>query len=569
MRLLICLSAVLAAVLAAFTAAAPAIAADLPATSKVDAVTVFPSGAEVRRLARVKVEAGEHTVVITDLPQQAVANSIRVEGKATGKLEIGAVDSRRIVVPRAGAEAQSTERRRIEDEIERRKDERAGQEARIETAETQKELIKRLTELPTRPAPGNGSGQLAPAREDWPQLIGLIGSSMNDVHRVIQEAQLRIREIDRRIEELDKQLSGQAPPLEERTEVRVHLRAQTSLEADLVVRYQVSNASWTPMYDARLVTGAKNVAPQLTLTRRAAIAQRTSEAWSDVHLTLSTTRPAGSVAAPDLRPVTVDFAPEHPPVVGAAAPARETGAQARKMRPEMEAALSAAPAPAPVMAEPVTAQGANVTASDFHATYAVPGRVTVDNTGEIKRVQIDEAQLEPNLMVRAVPKREERAYLYAKLTLPKTSVYLPGQISLFRDQTFVGTGRLPQLSGGEEHELGFGADDSVRIRYSTDEKRGETGLISTSRTDQRNYRITVKNLHERPMTYAIVDQIPTSLNQDIKVEPTGRVQPTRKDIDDKRGVLAWEDKLAPDEERVIEFGYRITWPAAKDIRFRN
>src|SRR5690606_4260280 len=123
-------------------------------------------------------------------------------------------------------------------------------------------------------------------------------------------------------------------------------------------------------------------------------------------------------------------------------------------------------------------------------------------------------------------------------------------------------GRLPQLSGGDEHELGFGTDDAVRIRYAVaDEKRGETGLISTSRTDQRNYRITVKNLHERPIAFTVLDQIPTSLNQDIKVELLGGTAPTRREVDGKRGVLAWEGELAPDEERAIEFGYRITWPA--------
>ena len=66
--------------------ALPLGAAELPATSKVDAVMVFPSGAEVRRLVRLQLEAGEHTVIIKDLPQQAIASSIRVEGKATGKL---------------------------------------------------------------------------------------------------------------------------------------------------------------------------------------------------------------------------------------------------------------------------------------------------------------------------------------------------------------------------------------------------------------------------------------------------------------------------------------------------
>jgi uncharacterized protein (TIGR02231 family) len=559
MRLLICLAA-------ALVVAAPALAADLTVSSKVDAVTVFPSGAEVRRIARVKLDNGEHIVILNDLPQQAVASSIRVEGKATGKLEIGSVDSKKTVVSRAGAEAAQTERRRIEDQIERLKDERAGFEARIESAETQKALVKGLAELPSRPAPLPGSTATTP-REDWAQLLMLIGSSMNEANRTIQDAQQRIRDIDRRVDELEKQLSGQGPAVEQRTEVKVHVRAHGALEADLVVRYQVPSASWTPQYDARLTTGSKTVAPQLTLTRRATITQRTGESWQDVMMTLSTTRPASSAAAPELRPVTVDFVPEQPPMpeaVGAAAPAREE----RMKLQRAPGIVASAPPPAPVAQYDAEQQQTNVSLSDFQATFGVAGRVTVENTGEMKRVQIDEVQLEPQLLVRAVPKREERAFLYAKVQLPKTSVFLPGTVSLFRDQTFVGTGRLPQLAGGEEHEMGFGADDSVRVRYTAEEKRGETGLISTSRTDQRNYRIAVKNLHERQIAFSVQDQVPTSLNQDIKVELTGRTAPTRRDVDDKRGVMTWDDKLAPDEERVIEFGYRITWPSARNIVVR-
>lgn len=555
MRLLFGLAALLGAAL-------PLRAAELPATSTIDAVTVFPSGAEVRRLARLKIEAGEHTVVLGDLPQQAVPGSIRVEGKTTGRLEIAAVDSRRIVVPRAGAEAARTERRRIEDQIERLRDERRGLERRVEGAETQKALIARLAELPTRPAPAPQAGQ--PAREDWGQILLLIGSSLADVHRTFQDSETRMRDIDRRISELEKEPAGHAPPLEERTEVKIHLRAEGQLEADLLVRYQVPNASWAPLYDARLATGAKNVAPQLVLTRRANITQRTGEVWPDVALTLSTTRPAGSATAPELTPITVDFAPERPAVAEApAAAAREASEMSVKRRAAKDALMSPPP-PAPAVEQETT-----LVSTDYQATFLVPGRVKVENTGETKRVKIDEAQFEPQLMARAVPKREERAFLYARLTLPKGSIFLPGPVSLFRDQTFVGTGRLPQLSGGEEHELGFGADDAVRVRYSiADEKRGETGLISTSRTDQRNYRITIKNLHERPIAFSVLDQMPASLNQEIKVELLGRPAPTRRDADDKRGVLAWEDKLAPDEERMIEFGYRLTWPAPRSVVFR-
>jgi uncharacterized protein (TIGR02231 family) len=217
----------------------------------------------------------------------------------------------------------------------------------------------------------------------------------------------------------------------------------------------------------------------------------------------------------------------------------------------------------------VVERPAEVVQAPFHALYAVPGRLTIPETGEAKRVQLGAESIEPQLTVRTVPKVDPKAYLYAKFNLSKGSPLLPGAVSLFRDGTFVGTGRLPMLSPGEEHELGFGVDDLVRVRHAiSEEKRGETGLISTSRTDSRNFLISVKSMHERAIALAVFDQIPVSANQDIKVEMTGR-EPTKQNVDDKRGVVLWEGKLEPDQEQTIEFGYRVSWPSAKSVIYRQ
>ncbi|NJO24219.1 MAG: DUF4139 domain-containing protein [Sphingomonadales bacterium] len=73
----------------------------------------------------------------------------------------------------------------------------------------------------------------------------------------------------------------------------------------------------------------------------------------------------------------------------------------------------------------------------------------------------------------------------------------------------MGSGRLPQLAPGEEHELGFGSDDSIRVRHAVLEREARrSGIITSSKTDQRNYRISVKNHHPRAMTVAVLDQIP-------------------------------------------------------------
>ena len=552
----------------AVLAATPLAAAELAGTSAISAVTVFPRGAEVTRTAQLKITQGEHVLVFNDLPAQAIAASIRVEGRSTGRLEIGSVDTRTVNIPRLDPAIGDSKRRRIEALIEGLDDERAVIAAELQAAEAQKKFVESLVALPTRPRPQPPTAGTLDA-DNWSDLFGLIGTRLAEAEKARLAASVKVRDLDRRIADLRRGLTELAPVEDARTEVRVNVTAAAALEANLLIRYQVPGASWRSLYDARLTTGGRNVAPSLQLIRRAAIEQRTGEDWRDVALTLSSTRPTSGSAAPVLPAITVDFVPEGGLMSAAPPPPPAPSARPRMVtsdRAARRAEAETVPASPPL--REVEEQRASIEASPFQALFVLPGRATIPTSGDVRRVQIDDAKIEPTLVVRTVPRRLAQAYLYARIALPKATAYLPGTVSLFRDGTYAGTGQMPHLSPGQEHEIGFGADDSVRVRHATvEDKRGETGLISSSLTDTRSFRITVKNLHERAIALSVLDHVPTSKQQDIKVEMTGKTPPTKRDIDDKRGVLAWEATLQPDEERQIEFGYRISWPAGKRIMY--
>ncbi len=448
------------------------------------------------------------------------------------------------------------------DQIEALRDQKAAADAQISAAETQRTLIANLAQLPTRPAPATSGG----LGEDWQRILSLIAQGSSEASRALIEAQGKVRALERQIEDLEKKLSLLAPAKTEQTEVKVHVEAASPLEADLIVRYQIESASWAPLYDARLNTGSKTAPATLELVRRASISQRSGEDWPDVQIELSTARPSGGASAPQLQTQTVDFEPEPGPVPVAKAKramARDRS-EADGMAMEMPAEIVAA-APAP-QTEPIEEQHAEITVAPFEATFAVSGRVTIAGTGEAKRVVLTTETAEPQLFARTVPKADPKAYVYARLSFAKGTPLLPGQVYLFRDGTFVGTGSIPLLSPGESHDLGFGIDDQIKVRHAVvEERRGETGLITSSRTDVRNYRVTIKNMHERPIQLEMIDQVPVALNQDIKVDYTGKSQPTKTNLDDKRGLMSFEAKFEPDEEKVFEYGYRIAWPAAKGI----
>ncbi len=152
MRIAVAISGVILAVFAG-----RAHADDIPVTSRIETVTVFPAGAEATRTARLSLGKGEHTLVFNDLPAEAVPGSIRVDGKATAGLDIQSVDTRRRYIPRADQETLQAERKAIEDEIEKLRDERGIIQGQEDAAQTQKTLLQNLAQMPGRPRAGGGT----------------------------------------------------------------------------------------------------------------------------------------------------------------------------------------------------------------------------------------------------------------------------------------------------------------------------------------------------------------------------------------------------------------------------
>ncbi|MDZ7823388.1 MAG: DUF4139 domain-containing protein [Ahrensia sp.] len=115
--------------------------------------------------------------------------------------------------------------------------------------------------------------------------------------------------------------------------------------------------------------------------------------------------------------------------------------------------------------------------------------------------------------------------------------------------------------------LAFGQDDFVIVeRVETERKEGETGLISSSLTDERSTKTTIRNLHNFPIDVKMLDRLPVANHEDIIVTMLpATTKPTVTDLDDQRGILSWSVNLAAGAQTVIDFGYRVSWPKAMMI----
>jgi uncharacterized protein (TIGR02231 family) len=535
-------------VIAAF-AAAPAWAADIDATSAVDAVTVYPDGASVTRLITLDLPSGDNTLVAKDFPLTLDPSSLRVEGEAGAKLTIGAIDTR---PPRAAPPVNLPE---LDKRIEALKDERANLDGAINAAAARRKFAERFAEA--SPAGLGEKGEARPIAE-WRTAFAAVADEVASADTAIRDAERKQRDIDRDIARLEQD-RAQKPP--SKLEVRIDLATAAATKATLRVTYTVRNARWAPLYDARLDTGAKDRKPALELVRRAEITQSTGEDWSNVALAVSTVRTARGGSAPELNSLIVQY----PQLPRPAAPSAQ-----------MDMAMpSAAPAARNLMgkiaeASPERAdeQQASVEVGGFQVTFKIPGRVSLGASEGAKSLRVSTATIAPDLAVRSAPVRDPTAFLEASFKQSEDAPLLPGRVAIYRDGVFVGRGQMAAAGKDDTVRLGFGADDKVKIeRTVVKRSEGSAGLIvTTSKTDERSFRTSVRNGHNFPIKIAIEDQLPVSENEDIAVEMLpATTAPTTTNLRDRRGVLEWAFEAKPGEVRDIAFAWRVRWPKDKGV----
>ncbi len=174
-------------------------------------------------------------------------------------------------------------------------------------------------------------------------------------------------------------------------------------------------------------------------------------------------------------------------------------------------------------------------------------------------------------MIRSAPALDDGAYLQATITNSEEAALLPGPVNIERDHVFVGVSQIGLVAPGDSADMGFGADDRVKVvRVPVRRRENDPTWFNSTKTEQREFKTTVKNLHPFPVKVSIVDHVPISETTTIVIDQLpSTTPPTDKALGDRRGVLQWRFDLAANESKEIHLGYRMKWPADRAVTFET
>jgi uncharacterized protein (TIGR02231 family) len=494
---------------------------------QVTRVTLYPGSATVERAAH--VNAGNGRVELTGLPANFDPRTLRVDTDAG--IQVGEVT----VKDASRSQALGAREAELEARIQRLKDERAALDVDVKTAELVRDYLASLSAR----APDAEKRRPAVDPKALPAVLEAIRRGGADAYGTIQRADIRKRELDKRIAALEGDLGRLRSGARDMRSVAIAYSA--AHEGELRASYQVMNAGWRPQYRAALDSNTSRV----ELVRQAAVMQRTGEDWRGVSLRLSTGAPrAGQI----IDPAAWQLAIRAPAEPQSAADAYNGALPAKAMLERRAEARAAAPAPEIAQLE-----------TEYTTEFEVPGRVDLPADGRQVTVSLARQQFPVTQRIRLVPRRDSAAMVTAEADLPD-GVWIPGEVQLYRDGGYVGT-TYWQAQAKEKLLFPFGRDDRVQVAIKRlKDRKGAAGILAQRAEREVATLYSVTSRHKTPVELLLLEAAPVPVDDKITVDTAFEPKPKSANWEDRRGVYAWEQPLAPGQTLKFVAGYTITYP---------
>lgn len=520
---------------------AGAIAADT--SSRIESVTVYPQGALLTRVASVSLSSGDNSIRLTGLDDGIDPQFMQV-AVADARVSIGQVRLSReqarnaardeIVALENAIAAKQLEIQAVDDST-------AGADLRLKFLDGIAAGYSRETV--------NDGGTLSV--DSLQQVLGLLQRGAETAGELKRGNGKKRAELQKDLSLLQRELNDLRGGGLQSTAIDVTLGAAQSTQTELRITYFQYGAGWNPVYEARL----DSESGRLTLLQQAEVRQRTAQPWTNVRLTLSTSRPSGRLEAPELSP---EFINIRKPVPQADA-LRENEFRDRKLT------MAAQDRAEEII---VTANRVTPTIGNFATSFDIPGRTSIPNdVDEAVTLDLSSFTTSTELVTRVVPRQSTEAYLTARFTYEEDLPLFASSVRIYVDGVYSGNAAMPEVMPGASVMLPMGQDRRLVVKSeSQGGKDSESGILSRRKIEKTDYLFEITNRRSKPTVVEVLDRVPVSRNSEIDVEvPRTATSPSERDIDDKPGLLLWQNTLDGGETWQIRHQYTVSYPSDEAI----
>lgn len=191
-------------------------------------------------------------------------------------------------------------------------------------------------------------------------------------------------------------------------------------------------------------------------------------------------------------------------------------------------------------------------------TYEIPVAYTLLSDGKTYAVDIKTENVPDSYYEYiSIPKVKPDVYLNAYLPTWNNLSLLSGDVNLFLEDSYVGKTRLDVESASDTLSFSFGPDRSVIVQREQLKTFTKKQLFGNNVTENRAFKITVRNTKKIPVRIVVKDQFPLSKNKEVEV--SDKSAPEAK-VDDTTGEVIWSLVLPAGQSKELNLKYTVKYP---------
>ncbi|MCX6919248.1 MAG: mucoidy inhibitor MuiA family protein [Verrucomicrobia bacterium] len=529
-------------------------------------VTVYADRAEVVRIFKGDLAAGDQSLLFDDLPANVDFASIRVEG--TGAFTLIDIRPETVQVKEVANEAIRALQAKIQAQ-ELVQKELALAEGRVAFRRSALDkVLGRLTSVGKESA----NPEMDPLK--WAAYLDFQAEQQVALDKEATDLAKRVKESRQLVDTYNREISAlNGNQSRSRNLAHVNLEVKAAGPAEVRLSYVVHGPSWKPVYDLRADTKVKT----LEITYHAELRQSTGEDWQGVSLKLSTAEPsvggrepemspwflskAEPVALEELRKDSDGLNRRSLVVAGRIAGEKQNfvaanggnGFQANEFGTKAEAKLADA-----------TVSTAAVVAGGTAATYVIERTTDIKSDNKLAKVTVMRLLLPSTYRHSCVPKLSSYVYLKTHATNKSDFTLLPGRTSVFLDGAFVANASMDLVPAGQEFWTFLGVDQSVSVERKELARREESSGLFGKKTLRTVFDqvFKVKNGKATEIDLVIWDQLPMGDHEDIKVvleEPKYEKDSESFKMNESKYV-EWRHAVKAGEKRDVPYRFAIERP---------
>lgn len=522
--------------------------------SEIKDVTVFLSGAEIHRTAKVNLNSGSNVITFDQLSPYINPNSIQVKAKNNGVTIVSVNHQSNYLKDNTNDKKLAAINDSIED-LSLKRDIRLGHE---KVYQEEKSLL-----LANKSMKGDNMNVDA---EDLLDMADFFRERLLELETKMLDIRLQLIEINSDLTRLQQQKSQlQQGKVKNTKEIVVNVSANAKMTTVFEISYVMTQASWIPKYDIR----SEDISEPVGLTYKADVYNYSGYDWNNVNITLSTGNPAIDNTQPYLTNWYLDYYQNYQVK---SKYGDSYGGSGRPM-----AKTSAAPPPPAAerdgdffngnSEEEKSGSLANFTQmveSTVNTEFKINVPYTIKSDGKPYLVEIQETELPVDYSYMAIPKKDQDAFLLGRVTGWGKYNLLPGDANVYFEGTFVGTSYLQTNTTNDTLDISLGRDKGIVIKRKKVDELCKNQKLGGNHKTTRGYEIEIRNNKSKEVTIKIQDQIPLSSFKDIEVvlnEQGGA------EYNAQTGELTWIVKLAPGATKTLNFAFEVKYP--KDYNISN